>query len=566
MLGKEDLIKLKNLPRNAKELFNKLVTKTDKHENEISDISSQLDNKANYNTNNEISVSRLGRIINDGKGNGLSNPQGYCFDGNYHYCIYRQYNGTGNDTITKICKYDTQLNLIKSYTGNLGHGNSICKANDFLYICDTNNKIYKMTDSLELIEVINFAQNITAISFNENKFYLLGNEVVYITTNFITIDESINFELPINSGVGQGIDVYDKYIYMLRTAPNVILQYDLKGNLLYIFRLPLYADNVFKIGEVEDISLFNGNIYFNAVIVDTHNIKEINSIFYTNLKTNICGISNQPFMEFNKQSEGFIIYVDNTNINNNPLGTFSNPFPTLYEALCLVSSGYINNCVIKIKETVAILNENIFFRGTFNNVIIQALNSNCSIGSLRLGRCNATLINLTCTDVIFEYGVYNCDIGFDSLRATSSNLRLFGGKLNTTSPITLYSTTLEGVENLNVNIMDFGCHGVYKINKTLQIGEIFTSDLVEKAKIIIVSILDTNKIYSCTMTKNGLNELNIINVYNESAGAAFSSYHVTRSGKTLTFNDVRTLRLDKVATTINTPNTNCIINGLTFIL
>lgn len=46
MLGKEDLIKLKNLPRNAKELFNKLINKTDKHENEISDISSQLDNIA----------------------------------------------------------------------------------------------------------------------------------------------------------------------------------------------------------------------------------------------------------------------------------------------------------------------------------------------------------------------------------------------------------------------------------------------------------------------------------------------------------------------------------------
>lgn len=533
---------------------------------DVENINSELIEKANFNTNNEISVTRLGRIINDGKGNGLSNPQGYCFDGNYHYCIYRQYNGTGNDTITKICKYDTQLNLLKSYTGNLGHGNSICKANNFLYICDTNNKIYKMTDSLELIEVINFAQNITAISFNDNKFYLLGNEVVYITTNFINIDETIDFELPINSGVGQGIDVYDKYIYMLRTAPNVILQYDLKGNLLYIFRLPLYADNVFKIGEVEDISLFNGNIYFNAVIVDTHNVKEINSIFYTNLKTNICGISNQPFMEFNKQSEGFTIYVDNTNINNNPLGTFSNPFPTLYEALCLVSSNFISNCMICIKDTNTSLNENIYFRGTFNNIIIQALNNNCNIGNVRLGRCNATLINLTCKEVIFEFGTFSCDIGFDSMRATSSHVRLFGGKLNTTSLITLYSSTLEGVENLNVKIMDFGCHGIYKINKVLNIGEVFDNDLVEKAKVIHLSIIDNNKIYTCTITKNGLNELNIINVYNESAGATFSTYHITKSGKTLTFNNVRTLTIDKVANTISNPNNNYIINGLTFLL
>lgn len=43
MLGKEDLIKLKNLPRNAKEIFDNLITKTNKQGNDIIVINSDLD-------------------------------------------------------------------------------------------------------------------------------------------------------------------------------------------------------------------------------------------------------------------------------------------------------------------------------------------------------------------------------------------------------------------------------------------------------------------------------------------------------------------------------------------
>ena len=44
MLGKEDLIKLKNLPRNVKELIDNLITKTNQQTNDIINNNSEIEN------------------------------------------------------------------------------------------------------------------------------------------------------------------------------------------------------------------------------------------------------------------------------------------------------------------------------------------------------------------------------------------------------------------------------------------------------------------------------------------------------------------------------------------
>lgn len=54
MLGKEDLIKLKNLPRNVKELIDNLIVKTNKQGDDIENINSQLDIIANKGTTVEV--------------------------------------------------------------------------------------------------------------------------------------------------------------------------------------------------------------------------------------------------------------------------------------------------------------------------------------------------------------------------------------------------------------------------------------------------------------------------------------------------------------------------------
>ena len=533
---------------------------------DIESINSQLDTKMNLTSINDIVVSRLARIINDGSNNGLSNPQGFCFDGANYYCAYRQYNGTGDDTLTKIVKYDYHFNELKSVTSNFGHGNSICCSGDYIYICDLQQNVFKLKVSdLSLVNTYKIPYSVTAICTHNNVFYLLGGEKIYITDDFI-LYRVINFTLPENSGVSQGFETDGKFIYMLRTSPNVIMQYDMEGNFKYTHRLPMYADNVFKIGEVEDLSIINNEIYFTALIVDKHNTREITSIFKTNLKNNITGITHQSFVELLEQSDALMIYVDSTNTNKNPLGTFSNPFPSLYEALCLCSSGFTKNNVIYIKKGVKEINENIQFIGLHNNIKIESLDTSTKIKNLTLKRCNATLNNLIFDDVIFEEGIFNGTIGFNSLRGVSSDITLYGGHLNTTSPINLYSSTLKGIKNLNVIVNDYGCHGVYNYDTNMTIGDTFTNSLVEKAKVIIFNLKLETKFYTCSINGTGIRELNVTNIYNNSAGYTLASFHVTRKENTLSFDDVREINNTGVAKTTNTPNENYKISGITLIL
>ena len=543
-----------------------IILKLNTNTNNIKNINSQLVQKLELISSNDIAVTRISRIINDGSNNGLSNPQGFCFDGEHYYCAYREYNGTGDDTLTKIVKYDYHFNVITSTTANYGHGNSICYANGFIYITDLKNNVFKLNSSdLNLINTFKIPYEITAIAYNNEKFYLLGNEKVYITDDFILYTE-INYTLPVNSGVSQGFDTDGKFIYMLRTSPNIILQYNMNGKLIYIHRIPLYADKVFKIGEVEDLSIINNEIVFNALIVDLHNTREITSIFKTNLKTNITGNTHQSFIELLNQSDAFSVYVDNSNTNKNPLGTFSNPFPSLYEALCLCSSGFTKNNVIYIKKGVKEINENIQFIGLHNNIKIESLDTSTKIKNLTLRRCNATLINLICDEVRFEEGIFNGTIGFNSLRGVSSDITLYGGHLNTTSPINLYGSTLKGIPNLNINVNDWGCHGVYSFDTNMTIGDTFTSSLVEKAKVILFNLKLDTKLYTCSINGIGIRELNVTNIFNNSDGYIMASFHITRNGDFLTFNEVRQINHTGTATTISTASDNYKINGITLIL
>lgn len=529
-------------------------------------LAKEVLNKIDLTSSNEIGATRIARIINDGSNNGLSNPQGFCFDGEHYYCAYRQYNGTGDDTLTKIVKYDYHFNVITSTTANYGHGNSICYANGFIYITDLKNNVFKLNSiDLNLINTFVIPYGITAIAFNKDKFYLLGAEKIYITDDFILYTE-INYTLPVNSGVSQGFDTDGKFIYMLRTSPNIILQYDMNGKLIYIHRIPLYADKVFKIGEVEDLSIINNEIVFSALIVDLHNTREITSIFKTNLKINITGNTHQSFIELLNQSDAFSVFVDTTNTNKNPLGTYSNPFPSLYEALCLCSSGFTKNNIIYIKKGVKEIDENIQFVGLHNNIKIESLETSTKIKNLTLRRCNATLINLVCNDVKLDEGIFTGTIGFNSLRGDASDITLYGEHLNSTSPINLYGSTLKGVANLNVIVNDWGCHGVYNFDTNMTIGDTFTSNLVGKAKAILFNLRLDTKHYTCEVNGTGIRELNVTNIFNGSDGYVMASFHVTISGDTISFTDVREINNEGIAKTTNTPNENYKINGITFIL
>ena len=100
----------------------------------------------------------------------------------------------------------------------------------------------------------------------------------------------------------------------------------------------------------------------------------------------------------------------------------------------------------------------------------------------------------------------------------------------------------------------------------MTIGDTFTSSLVEKAKVIVFNLKLDTKLYTCSINGTGIRELNVTNIFNNSDGYIMASFHVTRNGNTLSFDDVREINNTGVAKTTNTPNDSYKINGITLIL
>ena len=100
----------------------------------------------------------------------------------------------------------------------------------------------------------------------------------------------------------------------------------------------------------------------------------------------------------------------------------------------------------------------------------------------------------------------------------------------------------------------------------MTIGDTFTSTLVEKAKVILFNLKHDTKLYTCSINGSGIRELNITNIFNNSVGYTMASFHVTRNGNTLSFDDVREINNNGVANTVNSPNESYKINGITLIL
>lgn len=494
MLGKEDLIKLKNLPRNAKELFNKLVTKTDKHENDIDDISLQLDTKANEKTVRFKDRLFLDKIFNHFPNDSVNRLQGYCIVGDK--IIFSMIDR--DETKAYLYKYNLDDNSIsepKSYT-NFKHSNDMC------YVADENS-IYIVLDgginvakinatTLDYISNVTFPIGVGAIGFDnslnlfivrnysDEKFYII-NKNLEIISSFYHSSKLTEQGLCINNGLiymtyfEAGSNDYGQTEYnTISKDCNYINAFDLKGNLVKSW-------NIGKFGEIEGIDFIG-----DYAILGINSCYELRIEFYKcQFKDNII----QPKISTSLVEEmgqilyttlPYTIYVDKSvkNIGN---GTIDNPFSSIKEAIRFIYNCKNNtyfNLSLKGDFTsekniyISGLSKKIFIDGNnlttidsivfdsckfvrFSNTIVNNVSSNknaiyidCSTVDLR----NCTLINnKNISDAIGVKG-YCCNLILGSSKNTISNfskaVSMWQGKI-----------TYSNSQTFSNNIMDISLDG-----------------------------------------------------------------------------------------------------------
>lgn len=248
-----------------------------------------------------------GLILNHG------NALAYNADKNILYCA-------GNS------KYDSDGNLISDNT---------------LFEIDYNTfMISKTTDMSELYP----DTRVRTVSYdNKNKNLMIGGTNIYYIINEDDYSNIKKIELDLtntqgthwqssNSATFQTTKLYDNKMFALMQYPNAIAIFSTNGSLIRYLLLPKFIDEMFYIGEPEDLDIDTyGNIYFTSTVaLGTNNIYTEISIHKTNYRTNLNGGSyrNQKARATNTNT----IYIS-TNAGNYQNGTQEYPLKEIQQGI-----------------------------------------------------------------------------------------------------------------------------------------------------------------------------------------------------------------------------------------
>lgn len=384
----------------SEDYFNEFRQEITNFENRVNNKITDFENRVNKKITSyedrpkEISKINMGRIWRTIIPTG-SNSVLYDNDGHIYYsqlqggCTFFM-NGIkyyAYITIPQKAPYNTanygELNIVEYNTGNIyrtlnplyvGHGNSMCYLNGYLYVVQTTtyiNGIAKENTNVLKIDVntsevvtkkMNGMTQLTGISSFNNELYLLSNteDKIFKITDFETGTTELVFEIPVeitNEGLkytNQDFAIDDKCYYILTVYPQVLIKINKDTRKYWIYNFEDVCDSIYATGELENITVYNNGIIdvgccarMQQINYNTHNAIQL---FSTNLITN-------RFVSNFKQQSHFDtfenIYVDSTDYEEyyNPNGTEAKPYRFLQEAInhALVSPS--RSCIIHPKTS-----------------------------------------------------------------------------------------------------------------------------------------------------------------------------------------------------------------------
>lgn len=311
-----------------------------------------------------VTMNRAGRIFHsssDSTVNGVfyGHVQGMCYvDG---HIIYGRIPYAGNNQATCVIRKVNAVSGAKEVEKSFSfyHCNSMTydRSKNMVYVCPMVNGSGNNVNTLERInygaftsagsKTLSYAFYACAFDNASNTLYTLrgsGNNLLvdaydtnYAHQRTITLQVPEGFDTnAIAPQARQSFEVYDGRFYVLNAYPNTINVYDLNGTNVQNYTLPARSNDLYTVGECEDIAAMGDGRFYLAsyYIVNTAQIPVCAVGFHEiNVEKNVSDLRSVSIMESPTASDNFAFFIDNSRSVFNPDGTSDRPFQYIEEAM-----------------------------------------------------------------------------------------------------------------------------------------------------------------------------------------------------------------------------------------
>lgn len=261
--------------------------------------------------------------------------QGGTYLNGYYYQLLR--NGAESKQVIYKINESTGAYTYKSFD-NLYHGNSMATDGTYLYVlawgfqATAPYKIYKMSADLNVLNTYSIDIAVLAICYDKatNKWYAIDDSKIYeiSLSNTVTYTEIGNINGYYTSYKIQGCCVNDGTMYIAYSNPESILKIDVDGGNPKFILLDNYINDLFPVGELEDLEYIDGRLYTFSTVRTDMAINQLNPalLIFGNL-----GVSNDTIFASFDGTRNTVYVGDNTSFKC--VGTKTNQFADTQQAV-----------------------------------------------------------------------------------------------------------------------------------------------------------------------------------------------------------------------------------------
>lgn len=471
-------------------------------------------------------------------------------------------NKSSDSCLIELVNIDTG-EVLRSIIGDFGHSNSITYDNKRgkIYCAEAmtvsqnySNRIFEFDYStLNLVathEVKNNAGSVTYDKVNDKLYYFSGETLYELDDNFNTVKSITLSGTPYNFGfIQQTVEVNGDFVYRIVSYPESIFVYNKHtGKFLQAYNLPEYLDDSFGIGECEDLTYYNGDIYF---LSEYHPVQNGDFNWYNVSRTStehntLIQNNNLPFAtNFSKD-----VICDNTTNTPLPNGTKNKPFNEIAEICDYASSpvGKQFNILVNVKAT------NKHYRycyiNTKNTISINGIGGKPMIDGLRINSVDMLLNELS----LFSYNTINKS----PVYTNNNSLKLNNIEYTTNVTYNIYTSTAEiillgnHIRHTANSVFIYATSGalIHTNNKYLDIIAASSSAYIDATYVLINgalstvgSTIDVNNYmksinYNFSNYNNNYKYLNIVYQTSATSGKKIVKFNIGVLGSKYSINDI----------------------------
>lgn len=328
-----------------------------------------------------------------------------------------------DDDSNVLYEWNEDGTLLRSLTFTAYHPNNVIYVDGYLYVANayatdsenntsTVNIITKINYSNFTTEEITLTHPTSKIAYHDSKFYCASpdNYLRIYNSDFTNLISTS--ELPTFGDIYQGMQVNDHHIILSCSYSFIVfLNHDLSLDKI----LNIRNFDFITSGELQDIDLYDGKLYLNTTrtLGGNRSYWFIGSFDYSNGNVNSV-ILNQNINPYTNK----ILYVNSSYTGVKQIGTQTNPFTDIEQALFVIFNPYILGLTISV------------YNGTYKKVKLNNIGKPLTIVG-RGQKVNTFVAGLwitNCTNVVLDNftvnAIYDSSDNNYGLVATNSNIHI----------------------------------------------------------------------------------------------------------------------------------------------